>query len=79
MSRWELISAQNFEFALKLELLLQNNKIYDAVKCFDWTRFPKNETQIYQIFLMHVQQPQIIYIAGVWELNMETCVFVSIC
>lgn len=33
---------------------------------------------MYQFFLIHVQQPQIVYIAGVWELNMETCVSVCV-
>lgn len=57
---------------------IQNNIIYEAVLCFNWHRLSREEMRIYQFFLIHVQQPQIIYIGGVWELNMETCVFVSV-
>lgn len=56
--------------------ILQNDKIYGAAKCFEWNRLSRHETHIYQIFLVHVQQPQIIYLADVWELNMDTCVSV---
>lgn len=57
---------------------LQNDKIYEEVKCFEWYRLTKNGAQMYQFFLNYVQQPQVIYVADVWELNMETCVFVSL-
>lgn len=56
----------------------QNNKIFEAVKCFDWYRLSNDDFQVYYLFLNYVQQPRIIYIAGVLELNMKTCVSVSI-
>lgn len=52
---------------------LQNSRIYQAVILFDWNLLSPKEKELYYMFLMYVQQPKILYIAGVLSLDMQTC------
>lgn len=65
-------------FLNRCNVLLQSNRVYDAARSFKWYYLPQSEMQNYQILLHSAQQPQILYIAGVFPLNMETCVSVGV-
>lgn len=57
---------------------LQSNHMYDALFSLNWYHLPLEKQRIYQTLLHHSQRPQVIYIAGITALNMETCVSVRI-
>lgn len=42
-----------------------------------WYLLPTSQAKIYLLFMQNVQQPQILYVAGIKPLNMEICVSVS--
>lgn len=60
-------------------LHFQSNRVYEAVKVFEWHLMPFRLITNFQIMLHISQQPQILYVAKVKPLNMETSVAVSIC
>lgn len=58
-------------------LIHQSTRILDAVAAFEWYLLPHRERKIYQLFLHHAQQEQVLYIAKIKPLNMETSLSVS--
>lgn len=52
----------------------QSTGIHHNLRTFRWYRLPADQRNIYKILLHHTQQPRVIRIAKVYELNMETCV-----
>lgn len=78
-----LNTLSNLEFhssmfsSMQFSFVLQNTQIYEDLLTFKWHHLPENYKKHYQILLHHVQQPYTIYVAGVMQLNLETCVSVS--
>lgn len=58
-------------------ICLQGDGIHESLRVFQWFLLPRNNIQIYQILLHHSQQPNVILLAELRELNMETCLAVS--
>ena len=55
----------------------QSAEICNAISTFDWYLLPRTERKIYQLLLHHAQEEQVLYIAGIKPLNMETALAVS--
>lgn len=59
-------------------MIEQNDRIRETMKSFDWHLLPSVKLQkIYQLMLIHIQQPRDIYIGGISKLSLETSVLVS--
>lgn len=56
---------------------LQSCEVSTSLQRIRWYQLPRGEIRIYQIMLHYVGQPQILYIAGIIPLNVETAVDVS--
>lgn len=57
---------------------LQSNRIYQAVTELNWYQLSVKDRKIYLMLLLKAQRPQILYIAGLKPLNMETGLAVSL-
>lgn len=55
-------------------LILQSSEACRSLQRLRWYQLPKAEVRIYQIMLLYVGQPRILYIAGIIPLNVETAV-----
>lgn len=66
------------KFNIQLVFIEQNDRIFDAMKSFDWHLLPHHLQKNYQIMLHHIDQPRNIFIAGISQLSLETSVVVSI-
>lgn len=59
-------------------LILQNDMLCESISSFDWYLLNRQEIQIYQLLLLHTQNPQCVTILNVQQLNMDACVSVII-
>lgn len=55
----------------------QSNRIYNSLYILEWYRLPLKYQHIYHVLIHKAQRPQLLFIAGIRPLNMETCLSVS--
>lgn len=73
----QLFSDQFSHTFILTRYVWQSSDVRASIQGLRWYHLPKSQIQNYLILLHCVEKPQILYVAGVKPLNMETCAYVS--
>lgn len=55
---------------------LKHDRIYNAALELRWNELPITEQKMYQLFIQKCQNPTLLTVAGLYPLNLDTCLMV---